>query len=134
MPPGGEGERGQGARDDKEMGNNDGEDKDDEEESKESGEEDPVNGQTGKEYNRKTKKGKEMAKTPISFCHLSKSSANTTVVYFGMSMMEKLADFHEDNWKDAFVQWQKHHTCPSGSEQELVLAIPHDILSQKGKL
>ena len=73
----------------------DGNHKDDnkEEDPKESGEEDPVNGQTGKEYTPKTKKGKEMARMFISFCRLSKSSANTIVVYFGVSTMDKLTDF-----------------------------------------
>ena len=76
-----------------------------------------MNGQTKKEYTPKTKKGKAMARMLVSFCCLSKSSAKTIVVYFGMSTMDKLADFHEDHWKDTFVQWQKCYTCSDGSEQ-----------------
>ena len=83
-----------------------------------------MNEQTRKEYTPKTKKAKEMARMLISFCRLSKSSANTIVVYFGVSTMDKLADFHKEHWKDTFVQWQKCHTCPNGSEQALVLSPP----------
>ena len=97
-PPGGGGKGGQGGSDDEEMASNDHEDNKDEEDSKESKEEDPVSGQTGKEYVPKTEKGKEMARMLVSFCRLSKSSANTIVVYFGVSMMDKLADFHEEHW------------------------------------
>ncbi len=70
-----------------------------------------MSSQTGKEYTRKTDTGNEMAKMLVSFCHLSKSIANTKVVYFGVSIM---ANFHEEHWKDKFVQWQKYHTCPDG--------------------
>ena len=122
-PPGGNGDDGRGSSDDQEMGEGDREDVN-EEDPKESGEEDPVSGQTGKEYVSKTKEGKEMARMLVSFCHLSKSSANTIVVYFGVSTMDKLADFREEHWKDTFVQWQKCHTCPDGLEQVLVLSPP----------
>ncbi len=44
-----------------------------------------------------------MTRILVCFCPLSKSSANTIVVYFGVSMMVKLADFHEEHWKDTFV-------------------------------
>ena len=77
---------------------------DNEEDPKESGEEDPVSGQTGKEYTPRTEKGKEMARMFVSFCRLSKSSANTIVVYFGVSMMDKPADFCKEHWKDMLVQ------------------------------
>ena len=77
---------------------------DNEEDPKESMEKDLVNGQTGKEYTPKTEKGKEVARMLIHFCHLSKSSANTIVVYFGVSMMDKLVDFCEECQKDTFVQ------------------------------
>ena len=96
---------------------------DDEEDPEESGEEDPVNGQIGKEYAPKTAKGKEMARMLKSFCHLSKSSANTIVVYFGVSPMDKLADFCEEHWEDMFVQWQKHHTCSVVRSE--CLSFPH---------
>ncbi len=126
-PPGGGGKGGQGGSDDEEMASNDHEDNKDEEDSKESKEEDPVSGQTGKEYVPKTKKGKEIARMFMNFCRLSKSSANTIVVYFGVSTMDKLADFPEEHWKDTFVQWQKHHICPNGLERALVLSLlPED--------
>ena len=51
----------------------------------------------------KTERGKEMATMLVSFCHLSKSSANTIVVNFGVSTMDKLADFREEHWKDTFI-------------------------------
>ena len=76
---------------------------DDEEDPIESGEDDPVSSHTGKEYVPKTKKGKEIARMLVSFCRLSKSIANTIVVYFGVSTMDKLADFHEEHWKDTFL-------------------------------
>ena len=56
-----------------------------------------------------------MAKMLSSFCRLSTSSANAIVVYFGMSMMGKLADFWEEHWKDTFVKWQKYNICPDGT-------------------
>ena len=63
-----------------------------------------MNGQTRKDYNPKIVKGKEMARMFISFCCLLKSCASTIVVYFDVSMMEKLAKFYEEHWKDTFVQ------------------------------
>ena len=54
-----------------------------------------MNGQTGKEYAPKAEKCKEMARMLVSFCCLSKSTANTVVVYFGVSMMDKLVNYHE---------------------------------------
>ena len=83
-----------------------------------------MSGQIGKAYVPKTEKGKEMARMLVSFCCLSKSSANTIVVYFGVSTMDTLADFCEEHWKDTFIQWQKHHTCPDGLERVLVLSQP----------
>ena len=65
-----------------------------------------------------------MVRIFTSFCCLSKSSANTIVVYFGVSTMNKLANFHEDHGRDTFVHWQKCHTCPSSLEQVLVLSPP----------
>ena len=44
-----------------------------------------------------------MARILVSFCHLSRSSTNTIVIYFDMSMMDKLANFHEEHWKEMFV-------------------------------
>ena len=70
------------------------------------------------------KKGKEMARMCVNFCHLSKSSANTIVVYFGVSTMDKLADFCEEYWKDTFIHWQKCHTCLNELEWALVLSLP----------
>ena len=69
------------------------EDSNEDKDSKESREEDTVNGQTMKEYSLKTVKGKEMTRMLISFCCFSKSSANTIVDYFGVSIMDKLANF-----------------------------------------
>ncbi len=63
-----------------------------------------------------------MAKMLSSFCRLSTSSANAIVVYFGMSMMGKLADFWEEHWKDMFVKWQKCNICPDGTECVIVLS------------
>ncbi len=63
-----------------------------------------------------------MAKMLSSFCRLSTSSANAIVVYFGMSMMGKLADFLERHWKDTFVQWQKCNICPDGTECVIILS------------
>ena len=80
--------------------------------------------QTGKEYTSKTEKSKEMARMLMRFNCLSKSSANTIVVYFGVSAMDKLTAFCTEHWKDKFIQWQKCHTCPDGSEQALVLSLP----------
>ena len=59
VPPGGEGKAGQGSSDIKEMRNIDHKDDNKQEEPKESSDEDPVNGQTGKEYTPRTKKGQE---------------------------------------------------------------------------
>ena len=87
-PPGRRGEAGQESSDNKEMRDNYHKDNDDEEDPKEYGEEDPVNDQTAKECTPRMKKGKEMARMFVSFCHLSKSSDNTIVVYFGVSTME----------------------------------------------
>lgn len=81
--------------------------------SKESGVEHSMDGQNGKDYTQNTDKGNELAKILISFCPLSKSSANAVLVYFGMSTMKQLADFHEKHWK--LVQWQKCHTFPYGT-------------------
>ena len=78
----------------------------------------------GRNISPKTKNGKEMARMLISFCHLSKSGANTIVTYFGVSKMDKLADFHEEHWKGMLVELQKCHTFPNGSEQGLVLSPP----------
>ncbi len=75
-----------------------------------------VNGQTRMEYTTKTGKGREKVRMLVSFCCLSKSSANTIVVYCGVSMMDKLAEFHEENWKDTFIQWKKCCTCSNGLE------------------
>ena len=98
------------------MEDNDAKDNSKDEDPKESGEEDPMDSQTRKDYTPKTVKGKEMEWMLVSFCHHPKSSVNTIVVYFGVSMMDKLTDFHEEHWKDMFVQWQKCHTCTNGSD------------------
>lgn len=60
--------------------------------------EDTMEGQEGKKCTPKTTKGMEM-----DFCCLSKSNNNTIVVYFGMSTMDKLADFWEKHWTDTFI-------------------------------
>ena len=86
-----------------------GSDDDDEEEMPpaESEDEDPLEGQNGRDYVPRTAKGQQMAQMLIDFCGLSKSNANTIVVYFGVSTMDKLANFHEEHWQNTFVQWQK---------------------------
>ena len=113
------------------MRNNECEDHDDEEDPEESGEEGPMNGPTRKEYTPRTKKGIEIARMLVSFCFLSisKSSANTIVVYIGVSMMDKLADFCEGHLKNMFVQWQKCHSCADGKERALILSV-----SQKDRI
>lgn len=82
----------------------------------------PMDSQTGKDYTPKTTKGKEMANMLVSFCHLSKSSTNSIMVYVGVSTMDKLAEFCAEHWKDTFIQWQKCHTCPDGTESAIVLS------------
>ena len=52
----------------------------------------------------------------FSISHLPMSSTNANVGYFGVSMMDKLANFHEEHWKDMFVKWQKRYTCLDGLE------------------
>ena len=88
--PGGGGGADQGSSDNEEMRGSNHKDSSKEEDPKESAEEDPVSGQTGKEYTPKSKNGKEMTKMHVSFCRLSKSSPNIIVVYFGVSTMDKL--------------------------------------------
>ena len=85
------------------MKDNNAEDNGKDEDSKESGEEDPMNSQTGKDYTPKTVKGKEMASMHDSFCRHPKSTTVTIVVYFGVSTINVLADFHEEHWKETFV-------------------------------
>ena len=48
--------------------------------------------------------GRRLERMLVSFCCLSKSSANTIVVYIGVSMMNKLADSREEHWKNTFIQ------------------------------
>ena len=102
-PPGGGSMAGQGSSNDKEMEDGDAEDNNNDEDPEESVEEDPLNSQTGKDYTPKTLKDKEMARMLVSFCRLPKSSANTIVVYSGVSRMDKFADFPEEHWKDTLV-------------------------------
>ena len=103
-PPGKSGAASQGSSDDEEMVEDNSEDDNDNKDPKMSGEEDPVNGQTGKESTPKTMKGEEMERMFNSFCGLSKSNVNNKVVFFGVSMMDNLANFREEHWKDTFVK------------------------------
>ena len=99
-----------------------------EEDPKESRQEDPVSGQTGKEYVPKTEKGKEMARILVSFCCLSKSSANTIVVYFGVSTMDKLLTSIRNTGRIcsssgrsatlAPMVWSEHFSCPHHNKIE----------------
>ena len=86
----------------------------DEKTPNESAVEDPIDNHTEKDHTPSTVKKKEIARMLISFCHLPKPSANAIVVHFGMSRMNKLADFYEEQWKDKFVWWQKFPSCPNG--------------------
>lgn len=102
-PPTGSGTSSGGSNDDQEMKHDD-EQKDDDsnKNSEESGDKDPMDGQNGKDFTQKTSKGKEMTRMLVSFCHLSKSSTNITVAYFGMSTMDKPVDIQEEHWKDLY--------------------------------
>lgn len=73
-------------------------DEDEETNSAESEDEDPLEGQDGRDYVPRATKGKQMAQMLINFCGLSKLNANAIVVYFSVSTMEKLVEFHEEHW------------------------------------
>lgn len=115
---------GSGKRDNDEMKDND-EDEDVEIDPAESDDKDPVTGQAGKDSipHTHTMKGKEMAKILISFCFLSKSKANTILVYFSMSKMDKSANFHEEHWKDTFSNGRSD--IPAQTAQSMPLFYLH---------
>lgn len=62
-----------------------------------------MEGQNEKDYTPKMTMGKEMANMLTCIPGFSKSNANGIVVYFGLSRIDKFADFGEAYLKDSFV-------------------------------
>lgn len=124
-PDGNGGGSGSSSDDEKIMYSNDEKNDDSNKDSKESGDKDPIDAQDGRDNTPKTTRRKEITKMLLSFCHLTKSSANAIVVYFGVSKMDKLADIHEEHWKDMFVRWQNCHTW-SDSMEHAIISLHHN--------